>query len=199
MANSVFQVKRTSVSGRAANSTTLPNPGELAINMADRIMYSTNGTFVFEIGANNTNVNITGNATINAIIANGTLGTSGQVLSSNGTTIFWATPAAGGGGSASIISSNSAPSTPANNDLWWDNSQGSMFVRYGDGDSAQWVESLGSGVIYTTAVNAASVNSSPMYIQTTQPSSSPGDKYMWVQTGLGDDLADFTIWIEDGS
>lgn len=102
MANSVFQIKRTSVSGRAANSTTLPNPGELAINMADQIMYSTNGTTIFEIGANNTNLRVTGNATIKAIVANGSLGTADQVLTTNGTVIYWKTPAAGGGGSVNV-------------------------------------------------------------------------------------------------
>ena len=54
----VIQIKKTSVSGRAANSTTLSNPAELALNITDGIMYSSNGTVVFEIGANNTNVNI---------------------------------------------------------------------------------------------------------------------------------------------
>lgn len=97
MANSVFQHKRTSISGRAANSTTLPNPGQIAINMADGIMYSTNGTFVFEIGANNTNVRVTGNAILNGVIANGSLGSASQVLTSNGTTVFWSTPVAGSG------------------------------------------------------------------------------------------------------
>lgn len=102
MANNIIQVKRTSVSGRAANTTTLPNAGEIAINMTDKIMYSTNGTVVFEIGANNTNVNVTGNATIKAIVANGSLGTAGQMLTSNGTVVYWSTPS--GGGSVNVNS-----------------------------------------------------------------------------------------------
>jgi hypothetical protein len=73
MANNLIQVKRTSVSGRAANTTTLPNPGELALNMTDGILYSTNGSAVFEIGANNTNTRVTnaisvGNTSVNATI-----------------------------------------------------------------------------------------------------------------------------------
>lgn len=99
MSNSVFQLKRTSVAGRAANSTTLNRPGELAINMADQIMYSTNGTVVFEVGANATNIRVTGNATIKAIIANGSIGSAGQVLTSNTTGIYWSTPSTSGGGS----------------------------------------------------------------------------------------------------
>ncbi len=63
----LIQIKKTSVSGRAANTTTLVNPAELAINMTDGIMYSTNGTVVFEIGANNTVVNISDRLNVNKI------------------------------------------------------------------------------------------------------------------------------------
>ena len=93
MANNRIQIKRTSVSGRAANTTTLTNPGELALNMTDGIMYSTNGSVVFEIGANNTNQRVSGTLTVNAVSANGGVGTSGQVLTSNGTSAYWSTSA----------------------------------------------------------------------------------------------------------
>ena len=73
MANNLIQVKRTSVPGRAANSTTLANPGELALNMADGILYSTNGSTIFEIGANNTNVRVTGTVTVGNSSVNATL------------------------------------------------------------------------------------------------------------------------------
>jgi len=59
--------------------------------MTDGIMYSTNGSVVFEVGANNTNQRVTGTLTVNAISANGSTGTAGQVLTSNGTTSYWAT------------------------------------------------------------------------------------------------------------
>lgn len=91
MANNLIQIKRTSVSGRAANTTTLPNPGELAINITDGIMYSTNGSVVFEVGANNTNSQVSGTLTVNSVSANGSLGADGQVLTSNGTTVYWST------------------------------------------------------------------------------------------------------------
>jgi len=162
MANNLIQIKRTSVSGRAANSTTLTNAGELALNMADGILYSTNGTAVFEVGANNTNARITGslnldndkriyfrtvNTAANAmfvqqlddnfvfyttntsyqprpvwsiyansdtsnlsvvvpakfnsnldisggLVANSSLGTSGQVLTSTGSSVYWSSPGA---------------------------------------------------------------------------------------------------------
>jgi hypothetical protein len=107
MANQI-QIKRTSISGRAANTTTLTNPGELALNMTDGIMYSTNGSVVFEIGANNTSIAV-GNSTSKFIanttrvsidtsqglLANGSIGTAGQFLTSNGTTVYWSTPSTG--------------------------------------------------------------------------------------------------------
>lgn len=95
MANNLIQVKRTSVSGRAANTTTLTNPGELALNMTDGIMYSTNGSVVFEIGANNTNARVSGNLVVSSIVANSSLGTNNQVLTSNGTTVYWSTVSSG--------------------------------------------------------------------------------------------------------
>lgn len=95
MATNLIQIKRTSVSGRAANSTTLTNPGELALNMTDGIMYSTNGSVVFEIGANNTNQRVSGILTVNAISANGGVGTAGQLLASDGAKVYWITPTTG--------------------------------------------------------------------------------------------------------
>ena len=60
MANK-FQIKRTAVSGREANTSVI-DVGELALNITDGIMYSTNGSVVFEIGSNLTSQAVTGNA-----------------------------------------------------------------------------------------------------------------------------------------
>lgn len=109
MANQI-QIKRTSVSGRAANTTTLTNPGELALNMSDGILYSTNGSVVFEIGANNTNAQVTGTLTVNAISANGGVGTDGQVLTSNGSVVYWAS--AGSGSVTSVATGNGLTGGP---------------------------------------------------------------------------------------
>lgn len=114
MANNTIQIKRTSVSGRAANTSTLPNAGELAINMTDGIMYSTNGSVVFEVGANLTSLNVTG-----GLKANGSFGSADQVLTTNSTGIYWSTPSAGGDANVSIktytytISSNTTVITGA--------------------------------------------------------------------------------------
>lgn len=101
MANNRVQVKRTSTTGRTPNTTgsyatnsQYISAGELALNMTDGILYSSNGSAIIEIGANNTNARVTGNLTINAVISNGSLGSAGQVLTSNGTSTYWSTASA---------------------------------------------------------------------------------------------------------
>ena len=99
MANNRIQVKRTSTTGRTANVTNSGNTqyiaaGELALNMTDGILYSSNGSALIEIGANNTNVNISNTLTIKSVSANGSNGTTGQLLTSNGTTTYWSSPGA---------------------------------------------------------------------------------------------------------
>jgi len=94
MSNTVFQIRRNTISGTRPTTSSI-QPGELALNLPDGILFSTNGSTVFEVGANNTNINVTGNATINAIVASGSLGTLNQVLTSNSIGgIFWASPGA---------------------------------------------------------------------------------------------------------
>ena len=78
MANNTIQLKRTSIPGRVANTTTLPNPGELAINMNDGILYSTNGSVVFEIGSNLSTL------TVNSLSYPSTDGSVGEVLKTDG-------------------------------------------------------------------------------------------------------------------
>jgi len=79
--------KRTFVSGRLPSTnpanTRYINPGELSINLTDKKVISSNGSVLFEIGANITTSSIT------TLVANGTPGTPGQTLSSNGSSIYW--------------------------------------------------------------------------------------------------------------
>lgn len=106
MASKVL-IKRTSVAGRVPNTSVL-DTGELALNMTDQILYGSNGTTIFEIGANLTNLSVNtitvGNSSVNtfinssalkvtALIANGTSGANGQVLFSNGTVSYWGSTA----------------------------------------------------------------------------------------------------------
>ena len=88
MANKL-QIKRTAVTGRTPNTTNSGNThfidtGELALNLTDKKLFSSNGTVYFEIGSNLSSLSV------NSIVANGTNGTSGQLLHSNGSGVYWA-------------------------------------------------------------------------------------------------------------
>jgi len=71
MANNRVQVKRTSTTGRTPNTTAsyatnsqYISAGELALNMTDGILYTSDGTNLIEMGSNNTNQRITNSLTI---------------------------------------------------------------------------------------------------------------------------------------
>lgn len=95
MANNKIQVKRTSTTGRTPNTTNVANAqyidaGELALNMADGILYSSNGSALIEIGANNVNALVSntltlGNSSVNATINSTTYsGTANNATNLNG-------------------------------------------------------------------------------------------------------------------
>jgi hypothetical protein len=138
MPNNKIQIKRTSVSGKTPNTTNI-DVGELALNVSDGIMYSTNGSVVFEIGANNVNARVTGTLTVNAVSANGSLGSAGQVLHSNGSTVYWDADDGGGGG-GNYTASNTAPGSPSAGDEWFETDTGVLYTYVTDGDGSQWVE-----------------------------------------------------------
>ena len=95
MANNRFQFKRTSTSGLLPNTTNSANnsyiaAGEFAVNLTDKKVVSSDGSTIFEVGANVINQTVTGTLNVNAISASGTLGANGYVLTTNGTASYWA-------------------------------------------------------------------------------------------------------------
>jgi len=95
----------------------------------------------------------------NQIIANGSMGTVGQVLASNGTSIYWATDQSVGNVTANIVTSNtlSANHVIVNNDLSVVNGTFSNVAMYSDrifiGNST--VNAIVNSTIYTgTSLNA---------------------------------------------
>lgn len=104
MANTVFKLRRSSVAGKVPNTSTL-SIGELALNLTDRKLYSSDGTDVWETGANLTTLTVSTNTNVNNVIfpinggiyANGSFGLDTQVLKSNGSAIYWGTGGSGGG------------------------------------------------------------------------------------------------------
>jgi len=108
---STIKLKRSSVSGNAPTTSNITT-GELALNIADGILYSTDGTTVFEIGAKLSTLNVGTITTTGLISANGTFGISGQVLRTDGSSkVYWADAGAGGGSGSSYPNStfNTAP------------------------------------------------------------------------------------------
>lgn len=112
MANTVFKLRRSSVSGKWPNTSTLAI-GELAINLTDRKLFSTDGSHVFEIGSNVGSIS-TGNLNSNSIYVNfldvvnnaiiedieilgrlkvgNSFGNSGLYLATNGSSVYWSNP-----------------------------------------------------------------------------------------------------------
>lgn len=95
---SVVKIKRSSVQGKAPTTSNLET-GELALNLRDQKLFSSNGSVVFEIGANNASSHIgtltVGNTTPFTFPT--TDGTNGQVLKTNGSgTLTWQDSASAG-------------------------------------------------------------------------------------------------------
>lgn len=114
MANNKIQVKRTSISGRTPNTSDPANTqyisaGELALNMADGIMYTSNGSVVIEVGSNNTTQNVTTN--------NLTVGNTLYVVANGNVGIGNSTPADKLSVNGSINIVNYMLSTSANNEI----------------------------------------------------------------------------------
>lgn len=60
---SVVKIKRSSVQGKAPTTGDI-TAGELALNTRDGKLYSSDGSVVFEIGANTTNLNVTNDLSV---------------------------------------------------------------------------------------------------------------------------------------
>jgi hypothetical protein len=85
-----IQIKRSSVSGNAPSASNI-DTGELALNLADGVLYSSNGTAIFEVGANVSSLKV------NGITYPTSDGTDGQVLSTDGSGTLSFTSVSGSG------------------------------------------------------------------------------------------------------
>lgn len=134
-----FQIKRTSVSTRTPNTTNSANAsfidaGELAINMPDGKLFSSNGSALFEVGANLINLNVTSNATLHTTTAGNTT-VNGSVTINNNSHI-WAFNADG----TTSLPGFSLPAT--------DGANGQILITNGAGGVA-WANITPATVTYT--------------------------------------------------
>lgn len=95
MANKL-QIKRTSVTGRVPNTTNSGNThfidtGELALNLTDGKLFSSNGSVSFEVGANLSTITVAGNGSFNNVNVTNTTNTAalkvGTKLTVNSSTV----------------------------------------------------------------------------------------------------------------
>ncbi len=99
----------------AANSSngrlyfaSLPSTISGVTTFSSNVTFSANATFNANVEIsqhlNVSSFSVTGTTTLNAISANGSLGTAGQVLTSNGSDTYWSTVVSGGGGAGTVTS-----------------------------------------------------------------------------------------------
>ena len=169
MANK-FQIKRTTVSGRTANTTNAANAsfidkGELAFNLADRKLFSSDtANNLFEVGSNLTNLSVTSSAVLNNDVNLGFKALSGNTVGmrqqSDDNFVFYTTNTAGGQRAVFNIYANTLASsqsgafrfnTPVDmgsSGIYANNSLGvAGQVLTSNGSSVYWSSSGGGGLL----------------------------------------------------
>lgn len=80
-------------------------------------------------------------------------GSTGQVLSTNGTgTLSWVTAAGSAGSTVSVGDSAPISPAPTNGDLWYNSLQGRLFVYYTDTDTNQWIDASPTTTVTSTGI-----------------------------------------------
>ncbi len=133
MANNRIQIKRTTISGRTPNTTNSSNSayiasGELAINLTDKKVYSSNGSAYFEVGSNVSTLTVT------SIIANSALGNPGEVLATDGANVYWTSATGPQGATGYTGSSGATGYTGSQGGLGYTGSQGDIGYTGSQGD-----------------------------------------------------------------
>jgi len=87
MANNRVYVKRTSTTGRAPNTTAsyatntqYIAAGELALNMTDQILYTSDGTNLITVGSNLTSLNVSGNTKVVNVYSTGVVNSASHTV-----------------------------------------------------------------------------------------------------------------------
>ena len=160
-----FQTKRTSTSGRTPNTTNSGNAqyiaaGEFGLNMTDKILYTSDGTNLIEVGANVTNQRITNSLSIdnNKSIRFQTVNTSAYVgmrQQNDDNFVFYSTNTAYGERAIFAVFANSVNS--AFETLAPVKLTGGVIANNSFGSAGQTLTSSGSGVYWATAAGSGTV------------------------------------------
>jgi hypothetical protein len=134
------------------------------------------------------------NARVNTLVSGATateLKKLGDVINRMKTTPVTTTADSGSSGpTAAVTTSDTAPSAPSDGDLWWNSSNGGLYLYYNDGSSTQWVsvrgatgpagaDGVGGGSSVTTSDTApTSPNSGDQWFDTTS-----GTLYVYYNDG----------------
>lgn len=180
MADNLIQIKRSLTT---ADAPALAN-GELAFTAnGDHLFIGSNGASITIAGKFNPGVLtanqalvangtsgidkiITANAVVTTLTANGSTGTNGQVLASNGTAAYWETPTSGVAGSNTQVQFNNSGALAGDADFTFDNTNNKLSVAGGVAAASGGNFVVGSnsfvanatGVFSTGTVNAAIVS-----------------------------------------
>jgi len=188
MTNTVFQLRRNTVSGTRPTTSTV-SPGELAINTTDGILFSANATSIFEIGGNLTSTAI-GNSTVRQTVNSTGVYVNGSITltKNNEKFIFTPTAAAGTGnvyfiqqsddnfvfyttnttgGTRSVFNVFANTNTPNQNSAIRfntpiDMSSSGFYANNSLGTAGQVLTSNGAGVFWSN-VSSSSVNTAAQY------------------------------------
>lgn len=178
-----YQLKRSTVSGVAPTTGDI-QPGELAVNLADRKLFTANSTSVFELGSNLTSLSVGNSTTVQISNSTGTFVNGSINLVRNASRLTF-TPVAGGstvffeqqnddnfvlytsnttGGSRPVFSVFANTNSPNQNSAFTfrgpvDFSSAGVYANNSLGTAGQVLASNGTAVYWSTApVTASSTN-----------------------------------------
>lgn len=165
MANTVIQLKKSATPSAAP--TSLAN-GELALNFADgKLFYKhANGTitpFNTSGGGGNAfgSVDVDGTLIVADTTSDVLSLVSGTNITLTACTVTDTITISATGTGGTVTTSDTAPVSPGDGDLWWNSSDGKLYIYYDDGSSSQWVEasptsySVGGGTGSPTDISPA--------------------------------------------
>ena len=170
MANNIFQVKRTSTAGRTPNTTgsyatnsQYIAAGEFALNMADQILYTSDGTKLIIVGATQSNATVNNHfVTSSLTVGNVFIGTNSAV-NINATTVAVGNSTVNGSistnSSVAYFTGTSYNALNANNALYLGGTASNLYALTSSLSAYQTTAGLSANVATLTSNNTSYVGS----------------------------------------